>query len=1003
MAVATAQRSRAPVRQTAPAVTPARTRAPAPLRPATHAYLPDNRPARRLGGGEPMAGPMRRRIESSFGASLRDVRVHRHVAADQLGAHAFTLGPNIVLGSRARADDVGLMAHESAHTIQQGGGMVLQRFSKGGGDSHESEAHQASQAVLRGDRFNVTGRTSGPTVQRLGVSDALNYFADKANLIPGFRMFTIILGVNPINMSAVPRNAANILRALVEFIPGGGLITQALDNYGIFDKIGAWVEQQIQTLGMVGGSIKQALSDFIDTLGLGDLFDLGGVWNRAKKIFTEPIDRIINFAKGLATDIIKFIKDAILKPIASLAEGTAGYDLLKGVLGKDPITDEPVPRTAETLVGPFMKLIGQEEVWENMKKANAIARCWAWFQGALAELNGFVAQVPGLFLAAFQALELTDIILLPRAFAKLAKVFGGFLARFITWAGNAVWELLKIIFEVVAPGAIPYLKKVAASFKKILGDPIAFVKNLVKAGKQGFQQFADKIGTHLKNSLIEWLTGSLPGVYIPKALELREVIKFVLSVLGLTWDNIRQKLVKGLGEPAVKALETGFTLVKKLVTEGPAAAWELIKEQLANLKDMVMQGIIDFVVETIVKKAVAKIISLLIPGGAFIQAILTVYDTIMVFVDKLKKIIQVVTAFLDSIMAIADGVIGAAADKIESTLAGLLTLAISFLAGFAGLGKIADKVMNIINTKVRAPIDKAIDFVVGWISKTAKAFLSKLTGAAREAVAVKGTPQERLSGGLAAARDAVNRLSGSSVGLAVLRPLLAAIKLRYGMQSLEAVPRDGRWAVVGKVNPEGTLPTDKLTDAGDDKNFPTQITYYPADGERGANRMVANPLGRDHPQGSRPSESGAPPVWNKINLRRNNRRLYVLGHLLNNQLGGTGGAQQNLTPITFSANSTHHAQVEGDLKGLVNASAKSAKRVYYEVKVNYPGSPRTISPALKNRGVADEEGTLATSFTWKWYLLKPKDGDATQLVKDGSDHTGTVPNITSDSVYPQTQ
>ena len=38
-------------------------------------------------------------------------------------------------------------------------------------------------------------------MQRLGFGDALDYFAYKANLIPGFRMFTIFLGVNPINMT----------------------------------------------------------------------------------------------------------------------------------------------------------------------------------------------------------------------------------------------------------------------------------------------------------------------------------------------------------------------------------------------------------------------------------------------------------------------------------------------------------------------------------------------------------------------------------------------------------------------------------------------------------------------------------------------------------------------------------------------------------------------------------------------------------------------------------
>src|SRR5262249_29771307 len=155
-----------------------------------------------------------------------------------------------------------------------------------------------SAAAARGESFTVSERTAGKPVQRLGISDALDYFADKANIIPGFRMFTIILGLNPINMKSVERSAANILRALIEFLPGGGLITQALDNSGVFDKVGAWVEQQIKTLGMVGSIFKNAIDKFLDTLGLSDLFDLGGVWDRAKRIFTEPIDRIINFAKG---------------------------------------------------------------------------------------------------------------------------------------------------------------------------------------------------------------------------------------------------------------------------------------------------------------------------------------------------------------------------------------------------------------------------------------------------------------------------------------------------------------------------------------------------------------------------------------------------------------------------------------------------------------------------------------------------------------------------------
>ena len=75
-------------------------------------------------------------------------------------------------------------------------------------------------------------------MQRGLISEVLDWIADKANYIPGYRLLTIMLGVNPINMSRVERSGANILRAIVEFLPGGGLIVEALDRYGVFDRAG---------------------------------------------------------------------------------------------------------------------------------------------------------------------------------------------------------------------------------------------------------------------------------------------------------------------------------------------------------------------------------------------------------------------------------------------------------------------------------------------------------------------------------------------------------------------------------------------------------------------------------------------------------------------------------------------------------------------------------------------------------------------------------------------
>jgi len=421
------------------------------------------------------------------------------------------------------------------------------------------------------------------------------------------------------------------------------------------------------------------------------------------------------------------IGDQVAEPIrvhegASRATAwSRAHDLLKAVLGQDPITGEVVPRTAETLIGGFMKLVGQEEVWENIKRANAIGRAWAWFQGALSGLVGFVRQIPRMFLSALQTLEIADLVLLPRAFARVAAVFGGFIGQFLSWAGQQVMSLLQIIFEVVAPGVMPYIRRAAGAFRTIVQNPIGFIGNLVRAGIQGFRQFAGNFLSHLRTSLIQWLTGTLSGanIYIPQAFTLREIIKFVLSVLGLTWQNIRAKLVRVIGETAVAALETGFDIVVTLVTQGPAAAWEKIRESLANLREMVMEQVMTFVRDRIVQAAITRLVTSLNPAGAFIQAIIAIYNTVMFLVERLRQIAQVVAAFIDSIAAIAAGQIGAAANRVEQTMAGLLTLVISFLARLVGLGRVSDAVIAIVD-RIRAPIDRALDRVVEWIVNMAR-------------------------------------------------------------------------------------------------------------------------------------------------------------------------------------------------------------------------------------------------------------------------------------------
>ena len=163
-------------------------------------------------------------------------------------------------------------------------------------------------------------------------------------------------------------------------------------------------------------------------------------------------------------------------------------------------------------------------------------------------------------------------------------------------------------------------------------------------------------------------------------------------------------------------LEKTAAILVTLVTQGPAAAWEQIKAELTELKDQLISQVSSMIQIEVVKAAVKKLVSMLNPAGAVIQAIIAIYNTVTFFIEKAKQIGAVVASFIDSIAAIAAGQVGGAAKRVEQTLANTLTVVIAFLAKFAGLGGIPDKLVGIVK-KIRQPIDKGLDKIVDWLGK----------------------------------------------------------------------------------------------------------------------------------------------------------------------------------------------------------------------------------------------------------------------------------------------
>lgn len=266
------------------------------------------------------------------------------------------------------------------------------------------------------------------------------------------------------------------------------------------------------------------------------------------------------------------------------------------------------------------------------------------------------------------------------------------------------------------------LGKAASVIGDIIAHPIRFLGNLVSGVMQGLKNFMSKIGTYLLKGLMDWLFGALAGagLQLPDKFDLQGIISIVLQILGLTYANFRARAVAIVGEPIVAGIEKTAEVFKVIVTEGVPGLWRFIKEQLANLKSMVLDAIFDYIKEKVIMAGITWIIGLLNPASAFFKACKAIYDIVMFFINRGKQILDLVNAVIDSVAAIAAGNVGVAASKVEAALAKAIPVAIGFLASLLGLGDPSKPVREFIE-KARAPVNKAIDWVINLAVKGVKA------------------------------------------------------------------------------------------------------------------------------------------------------------------------------------------------------------------------------------------------------------------------------------------
>ena len=349
---------------------------------------------------------------------------------------------------------------------------------------------------------------------------------------------------------------------------------------------------------------------------------------------------------------------------------------------------------------------------------------------------------------------------------------------------NTIRELVSMLKNVLA--------RVAGVVGDIVKNPIGFLSNLIAGVKGGILKFKDNILDHLRKGLMSWLFGALAegGVQLPDKFDIKGILQLLLSLFGLTWANIRNRLVKNIGEPAMAAMEKGVEIFQKLRSEGIAGLWQMLMEKLGDIKEMILEQVKDFVITKIITAGITWLIGLLNPAAAFIKACKLIYDVVMFFVNNAGRIMKFVNTVIDSVADIVRGNVSGVVNKINDVLGQMVPIIIGFLASVIGLGGIGQKIREIVE-KLQKPVNKALDFVIKTGLKLAGPVIRGLKG-------IGGKVKAKVAAGKAYVKGKVE------AGKAYVKGKVEAGK-QWVKGKAKGVTGHGKDAAAGKIPPEGSV------------------------------------------------------------------------------------------------------------------------------------------------------------------------------------------------------
>ncbi len=130
--------------------------------------------------------------------------------------------------------------------------------------------------------------------------------------IPGYRLFTVIIGLDPVTGEGVPRTAMNFVRGFLEFVPNGEEIYSNLEEGNAIGKAMDWLGGQAAELGLTPGAIIQRFTDLWTSFSIDDLMDPLGAFERVAGVFLGFIGDVLTLAGRVALKLLEILFEVVM-------------------------------------------------------------------------------------------------------------------------------------------------------------------------------------------------------------------------------------------------------------------------------------------------------------------------------------------------------------------------------------------------------------------------------------------------------------------------------------------------------------------------------------------------------------------------------------------------------------------------------------------------------------------------------------------------------------------